>query len=316
MFKLEGQSWHYHNYSTQTMKIAHINNTSGIGSIIADQQRKSGHKVDVFVFNDMIFRQFGGRKLNYWSPLDRWRLFRKLGKYDVWHYHYPYGSLKRSLEKRKNRKIYLKHYHGNDLRGRLEENFCLVSTPDLLKYAPNGKWLPSPIDLKEIEKTNSESASSNNKEKQGGGLIKVAHYPYYKNYSSNDYYSDALSRLENEKKCEVISILHQPHLQALRIMASSDAIIGKILPDVGWFGKFELEGMALGKSVITYVSEELYEKYKPPVYRTTKDTFKKDLEAFIEDRSERERLSNEGPKYVRNNHSAESVAETVMGCYH
>ncbi|MFZ0512300.1 MAG: hypothetical protein WAM14_11895 [Candidatus Nitrosopolaris sp.] len=294
------------------MKIAHINNTSGIASIIAEQQRRKGHEVDVFVFNDTIFKQFGGSKLNYWSPLDRWKLFRKLRGYDVWHYHYPYGSLKRSLEKRNTDKIYLKHYHGNDLRGRQEEDFCLVSTPDLLKYAPNGRWLPSPIDLKEIEAT----ASSNKKEMQENKIIKVAHYPYYKNYSSLDSYSDALSKLQKEEKCEIINILHQSHSQALRIMASSDVIIGKILPDVGWFGKFELEGMALGKPVIAYVSEQLYEKYKPPIYKTTKDTFKRDLETFVEDRFERERLSSEGPKYVRNNHSLESVVETVMTCYH
>src|SRR6266487_2212635 len=297
------------------MKIAHINNTSGIASIIANQQRRQGHEVDVFVFNDTIFKQFGGSKLNYWSPLDRWRLFRKLRGYDVWHYHYPYGSLRKSLEKRNTRKIYLKHYHGNDLRGRQEEDFCLVSTPDLLKYAPNARWLPSPIDLKEIGATISELASSNNKERQENKIIKVAHYPYYKNYSAFDYYSDVLSRLQNEKKCETINILQQSHSQALRIMATSDIIIGKILPDVGWFGKFELEGMALGKSVITYVSEELYEKYKPPVYRTTKDTFKKDLETFIQDQVERERLSQEGPSYVRTNHSLESIVEKVMSCY-
>lgn len=110
------------------MKIAHINNTSGIASIVAEQQRREGHEVDVFVFNDRIFKQFGGSKLNYWSPLDRWKLFRILKRYDVWHYHYPYGSLKRSLEKRNTDKVYLKHYHGNDLRGRREEDFCLVST--------------------------------------------------------------------------------------------------------------------------------------------------------------------------------------------
>ncbi len=138
MFKLEEYSSHYNNYKTSTMKIAHINNTSGIASIIAEQQRREGHEVDVFVFNDTIFKQFGGSKLNYWSPLDRWKLFRKLRGYDVWHYHYPYGSLKRSLEKRNSDKIYLKHYHGNDLRDRHEGDFCLVSTPDLLKYAPNG----------------------------------------------------------------------------------------------------------------------------------------------------------------------------------
>jgi hypothetical protein len=297
------------------MKIAHINNTSGIASIIAEQQRREGHKVDVFVFNDTIFKQFGGSKLNYWSPVDRWKLFRKLRHYDVWHYHYPYGSLRKSLEKRNTDKIYLKHYHGNDLRGRQEEDFCLVSTPDLLKYAPNGRWLPIPIDLKEIGATSEELSSSGDKEKQEHKIIKVAHYPYYKNYSAFDYYSDALSRLQNEEKCEIINILQQPHLEALRIMATSDVIIGKILPDVGWFGKFELEGMALGKPVIAYVSEQLYEKYKPPIYRTTKETFEKDLEAFIEDRFERERLSHEGQKYVRNNHSLASVVKTVMTCY-
>jgi len=298
------------------MKIAHINNTSGIASIIAEQQRREGHEVDVFVFNDTIFKQFGGIKLNYCSPLDRWKLFRNLRGYDVWHYHYPYGSLKRSLEKRNGDKIYLKHYHGNDLRDRYEDDFCLVSTPDLLKYAPNGRWLPSPIDLKEIEATSEEIGVSNDKEMQENKIIKVAHYPYYKNYSSLDYYSDVLIRLEEEKKCEITSILRQPHLQALRIIASSDIIIGKILPDVGWFGKFELEGMALGKPVIAYVTEGLYEKYKPPIYRTTKDTFRKDLETFIEDRLERKRLANEGPKYVRANHSVESVVKTVMICYH
>ncbi|HET7147770.1 MAG TPA: hypothetical protein VFI73_04655 [Candidatus Nitrosopolaris sp.] len=297
------------------MKIAHINNTSGIASIIAEQQRREGHDVDVFVFNDTIFKQFGGSKLNYWSPLDRWKLFRKLRRYDVWHYHYPYGSLKRSLENRKSDRIYLKHYHGNDLRDRHEENFCLVSTPDLLKYAPNGIWLPSPVDLKEIRATSEELISTNDKEMLENKIIKIAHYPYYKNYSSIDYYSDVLFRLQKEKKYEVTSILHKPHLQVLRIIASSDIIIGKILPEVGWFGKFELEGMALGKPVIAYVSDELYEKYKPPIYRTTKDTFGKDLETFIQDRLERKRLSNEGQKYVLTNHSLESVVKTVMRYY-
>ena len=33
------------------MKIAHINNISGIASVIADYQRKQGYEVDVYVFN-------------------------------------------------------------------------------------------------------------------------------------------------------------------------------------------------------------------------------------------------------------------------
>ena len=59
------------------MKIAQINNTSGIGSIIAEYQNRQGHISDVFVFNRIIHRQFGGNKLKYWSPLGQMEIFSK-----------------------------------------------------------------------------------------------------------------------------------------------------------------------------------------------------------------------------------------------
>ena len=298
------------------MKIAHINNPSGIATNLAAEQRRQGHDVNVFVFNQIIFNQFGGTRLRYWSPLDRWKLSKDLKMYDVWHYHYPYGSLKKSLETRKANKIYLKHYHGNDLRGRHEEDFCLVSTPDLLKYAPRGKWLPTPIDLNEISTITSNLISHEKKNVQNHVLPpRVAHYPYYKNYEASDQYSKILSRLQNEGKCVLVNILDQTHIDALRMVATSDIVIGKIMPEIGWFGKFELEGMALGKSIIAYISEELYNRYKPPVYRTTASSFEKDLKALLDNGPVREQLSREGIQYIRKNHSLESVAEVVMGCY-
>ena len=36
--------------------------------------------------------------------------------------------------------------------------FCLVSTPDLLQYAPNGKWLPNAIDVDKIKLISKKSA--------------------------------------------------------------------------------------------------------------------------------------------------------------
>jgi glycosyltransferase involved in cell wall biosynthesis len=71
----------------------------------------------------------------------------------------------------------------------------------------------------------------------------------------------------------------------------------------------------LGKPVITHVAEELYSQYNPPIYRTSKDTFKRDLETLIEDKSERSRLSKAGREYVMKNHSAETVSKTVMQSY-
>lgn len=299
--------------NTIIMKIAHINNISGIASIIAKEQRRHGHQVDVFVFNKIIHSQFGGIMINYRSPFARWSLFKKLKEYEVWHYHYPYGSLKRSIEKRNKQKVYLKHYHGGDLRGKFDGDFCLVSTPDLLQYSPHGKWLPTPIDIAEIrERVYSSDTTDKTIENR---KVRIAHYPYYKNFPGTDYYTNALLDLGNAKKCEIVEILRIPHIQTLQAINSCDIVIGKILPNVGWFGKFELEGMALGKPVIAYVSDKLYEEYRPPIFRTNQESFKHDLERLIEDDSERQRLGKEGSEYVKKYHSVESVTKIVQEYY-
>lgn len=307
------------------MRIAHINNISGIASTISEYQRtRQNYKSDVFVFNKIIHKQFGGKMINYWSPLSVWKLLRELKKnYDIWHYHYPYGSLKKQLEKKNKGKIYLKHYHGDDIRGKTDTDFCLVSTPDLLKYTPNGKWLPNPINFSEIDKnrvnnnTNttltSNDASTNTKESR---IKLVVHYPYYKNHSSYDnFYADVLNRIQKENKCKVIEVLNYSHIKTLQIISSADIVVGKIMPNVGWFGKFELEGMALGKPVIAYVSDELFENYKPPIYRTTRNTFKKDLENLLENEMEQSRLGTVGNTYVRKIHSIENIIPVLDKYY-
>jgi hypothetical protein len=289
------------------MQIAHINNTAGIASIIAHGQKNYGNLVDVFVFNRKTQNLFGGTKINYKFPVTRWNFLRKLQEYDVWHYHYPYGTLKKELERRNNAKIYLKHYHGDDLRGTQDYDYCLVSTPDLLAHAPNGRWLPNPIMIQEIESIPEKSPTSR--------IPKIAHYPYYKSYSAEDYFTNVLSILRDEDKIELVEIFDMPHLLALNKMSECDIIIGKILPNIGWFGKFELEGMALGKPVIAYVSDNLFEEYNPPIYRTSKDTFKYDLEYLIENEDERLRLGKEGKAFVRKYHSIDSALNIIAESY-
>jgi glycosyltransferase involved in cell wall biosynthesis len=73
--------------------------------------------------------------------------------------------------------------------------------------------------------------------------------------------------------------------------------------------------MALGKPVIAHVSDKLYEEYRPPIYRTTPESFKRDLESLLEDTSERQRLGKEGSDYVRKYHSVESVTRIIQESY-
>jgi glycosyltransferase involved in cell wall biosynthesis len=288
------------------MKIAHINNTSGIGSALSRVQRLQGHLSDVYVFNRRIYNQFGGIMINYRSPFSRWKVFRRLQEYDAWHYHYPYGSLRVGLEKRKIGKIYIKHYHGDDVRGKHDDDFCLVSTPDLLEYAPNGTWLPSPVYIDELV------TRAENKRK---GKLRIAHYPYYKVYGHDDVYSTTLDSLQETGKCDIIKVLGFSYEETLRLISTCDIVIGKIIPKIGWFGRFELEGMARGKPVIAYVSDKLYDKYKPPIFLTTMQNFSQDLETLIEDASAQQRLSKEGMEYVKKYHSPEKIGVILEGAY-
>ena len=73
--------------------------------------------------------------------------------------------------------------------------------------------------------------------------------------------------------------------------------------------------MALGKPVIAYISEELYDKYKPPVFITTTQNFREDLEALLEDMSIQHKLAKEGIQYVKEYHSTKKIVEILDDVY-
>lgn len=305
------------------MDIAHIGNVAGVANTLAEAQREFGHCIYVFSFDAVLQKQFGGELVKYakvniingtkvMNPtflVDRFRFYRKLTKCDLWHYHYPYGGLKADLESRKRGHKYLKHYHGDDIRNKFDDDFCLVSTPDLLQFTPNGIWFPNPVNFDYIQQFCKRDLNP---------IPRVAHYPHYKNYGAElhpDYYSVALRLLEGEGKCEVVEILGTDYRNTLQKLANCDIVVGKILPNVGWFGRFELEAMALGKPVICYVSDQLYQKYTPPICRTTKDTLYEDLLALIADSYEQQILSREGMQYVKEKHDVHVLVRELDGYY-
>jgi len=297
------------------MRIAHINNTSGVASTISRQQNKENHISEVFLFNKSNFKAFGGRKFNYYSPFSRWKFFRVINEFELWHYHHPYGSLKKSLEKRKGDRLYVKHYHGFELRQSPDHEFCLVSTPDLLEYAPNGKWLPNPIDIDLIKSI----PSSSNDSTHSKGNIRIGYYPklYQKDMCSSEQRltESTLMKLQHTGGCILSPIIGLSSVDALFEIGKCDIIVGKILPTIGWIGRFELEAMALGKPVIAHVSDDLYEKYKPPVHRTSPKTLKQDLEYLIEETDYRKQLANSGLVYVTKYHSPECITAQLDNWY-
>lgn len=144
---------------------------------------------------------------------------------------------------------------------------------------------------------------------------------YPKVYESNIHSRElelkrsVLVDLEAKSKLVLIPILDLPYKKALDKIADCDIVVGKILPVMGWIGRIELEAMALGKPVIAYVSAELYEKYKPPVFRTSEKSFRSDLEYLLEDTNTRNKLVKLGLDYVKENHSVHNVCNLLDKYY-
>ncbi len=83
-------------------------------------------------------------------------------------------------------------------------DFCLVSTPDLLNLAPNGEWLPIPVDLEKIEPFRIDPVID-------GKSPNISHYPYYLNKPDWDYFTPTFAELEKENKLKVIKVINLNH---------------------------------------------------------------------------------------------------------
>ena len=123
--------------------------------------------------------------------------------------------IKKKIRETKRWQSISKALYGDDIRGKRDDDFCLVSSPDLLQYTPNGKWLPTPINVSLVERivdVTKEGPKKRNK-------VLLAHYPYYKNNPRNyiDYYSSTLRSLRKKINVKLLKffMVHIPKLWKL-----------------------------------------------------------------------------------------------------
>ena len=86
---------------------------------------------------------------------------------------------------------------------------------------------------------------------------------------------------------------------------------------IGWHGVMTIECMALGKPVIVYIRDDLYEKHHPriPIENANPDTIKEKLRALIKDFDKRAELGRSGRRYVEEVHDVSKVAAQWLDVY-
>ncbi|MFH1005812.1 MAG: glycosyltransferase [Bacteroidota bacterium] len=126
---------------------------------------------------------------------------------------------------------------------------------------------------------------------------------------------DAVNKLKQKYEFDFLLLENISHQEIIEHLAKSDIVIDQLI--LGAFGTTSLEGMALGKPVICFISDKLKEKLPPenPFVNATPDTIFLALELLITNSQMRHETGMHSRKYVEEYHDAEKIAQQLKKIY-
>ena len=107
--------------------------------------------------------------------------------------------------------------------------------------------------------------------------------------------------------------------EALERIKQADIVVDQVLRD--WHGILSIEGMALGKPVVTSLDDDAVREteehfgLKVPIVRTTKDDLVDVLGPLVDSFAERKRLGEAGRAYVEEVHDVERMTDRLLDLY-
>jgi glycosyltransferase involved in cell wall biosynthesis len=296
------------------MRILHIGNPANVAWTLAQAQKELGHKADVLIPHPNKFGYpydfallMQGTNLS--SLKNALRIANAASEYDIVHHH---GGLTKNridalLIHYLNRVPMVLHYHGHDLisgEGRHYKGIAkkrLVARPDLLKFMPDAKFIPNPLDIAQFEfKVNHDH-----------DVPVVLHMPSNREKKGTD---EILQSICAMKGFEFKLVEKVPREQALREILDADIVIDDIRS--GMHNIASLEAMACGKIAIARVDETNLAYYPDYAGYPWRGDIRATLKGAIEVwHIEKEYWGENGRKYVEKNHCPSKIAERHLDIY-
>lgn len=265
--------------------------------------------------------------------------------YDVLHLHYAWPiteNLQELGSLQEQGKIVLMHFWGNDVRtqnmalrhnpyARLigEAEFldpsqidqrlraqsqvipaCIVQdfevVPYVAEYFKRVYVLPVTVDLEGLIPQDREEAAE----------PLLIHAPTLPEFKGTAIIEEVIDKLRSNGYVFRYERIHGiEHTEALTRYAQADIFIDQIL--AGSYGVFALEGMALGKPVLSYVREDLQYHFGPslPIQSANPATLYETLRRLLESVDRRREAGRGGRRYVEKVHSLPMVARKLDWIY-
>ena len=334
------------------IRILHgMSDVAGQGSYSVKGLRALGYEARMIVWRKNRFNypfdvclNIGRKKILYpWYAIKMAGLaLYSLLKYDVFHFHFGYSLLPYGLDlpfiKLFHKPCFME-YHGDDIRWtyyrkvplfyptkelpqkrkgnvRIQRKICkyvdgvILHDEELRKHLPEtankvyivplrlniGKFIP-------IYPSNDVHAPV------------IVHAPSDYIVKGTSYIINAIENLKKLYHFTFILVEGVTQEKAFEIYKNADIIIDQLF--VGTYGVFALEAMALGKPVITYISDEMKPHFPTelPILNATINNIEEKIEFLLKSPNKRRQIGEAGRLYVETYHDCVKIAQLQSKIY-
>ena len=269
--------------------------------------------------------------------------FSALKRYDCFHFHYGHSILngiELPIYRKLGKKVFFE-FHGSDLRD--HQKFCkmsgiqfnaedatapsvhkrnqkickladgiIVHDDELIPYLPAicapVYVVPLRVDISQFELCYPKIETDR---------IRIVHAPSKRAIKGTKYVIEAFVKLkEKYDNIELVLVEGKTQQEAFEIYRTADIIVDQLC--IGTYGVFAVESMAMGKPVITYISDEMKDKLPPelPIVSADAETITDVLEMLINDSNLRLSKGIAGREYVENYHNYKYGAGVLREIYY
>jgi len=250
------------------------------------------------------------------QPVQLRALADLLPKTDIFHFYFGLTLVPKSIQfpiLKAFRKKSVFHFLGSDIRGKTREQLAygsradaqIVGSYDAIRWVPEAEVVPVGLDLSKYDPT---PVSHN-------GTVRIVHAPTKRIVKGTEAVIAACEQLP----VELDLVENVRHDKAVERYRQADIVVDQL--NVGWYGVFAIEGMALGKPVITYLHDEAVERTERaygvdvPIVSATAETLVQRLRPLVESAAERRRIGDASRAYAEKVHDAEKIADRLIEIY-
>ncbi len=142
----------------------------------------------------------------------------------------------------------------------------------------------------------------------------IVHPVTDRNAKGTSFIIDAVKKLKEKFDFEFSVIENMEHEQAMQQLAKANIVIDQLI--LGAFGTISLEGMALGKPTVCYLTKELENKLPGiPLVNASPDTIYSVLETLLANPAMRNEIGIRSRKYVEEFHDADKISLQLKNIY-